>query len=78
MIPVPPKGLPVFILFSSSMDEMPLPIKWILVLDNKFNSFFASQVYCKHTMSVSSYKLFTSSCDVCKFLQLKDAINKIR
>ena len=64
MIPVLLKGLPVFILFSSLMDEIPLPVKSILVLDSKFNSFFSSQVFCKHTMSFCSHKLFTSSSDV--------------
>ena len=37
MIPVPPKARPVFILFLSLMVEIPLPIKSILVLNNKFN-----------------------------------------
>ena len=63
MIPVPPKGQPVFILFSTSMNEMPLPKKSILVLVNKFNSFFASQCRFPNTSYLLHHAMFANSCN---------------
>ena len=60
MMPTPPKGLPTLIWLSSSIEEIPLPIKLSLMFDNKGNSFLANQVSCKQTISWSSHKLCNS------------------
>ena len=69
MMSTPPKGLPTLIWLSSSIEEIPLPVKLSLMFDTKGNSFLATkflvnkQYHALRTSYVIHHEMFANFCN---------------